>query len=66
MELDKENFDKLIKNTSDLSLNKDSKTVIFVEDPLCPFCAQRYLSQKDLEIIENYNTKVLWIPLEAE
>lgn len=40
-----------------------NKTVILVEDPLCPNCAVSWESENTKQILENYNTKILWLPL---
>jgi protein-disulfide isomerase len=49
-----------------MSLNESSLndgTIILVEDPLCPFCAQEFLSWNHEELIKNYNARVLFLAL---
>lgn len=56
---------ELIRNGSMVASEwKDSdKQVFLVEDPLCPYCAEKFLSGEDEELIDNYNTNVIWLGL---
>jgi len=43
--------------------SENTKKVILVEDPLCPYCAKKFLSTEEGEVISEYNTSILWLPL---
>jgi len=43
---------------------KSDEKLIMVEDPLCPYCAKRFLEWNDQELMNKYDTKVLWLALD--
>lgn len=54
----------VMANSIDTTTGKENdKQVILVEDPLCPYCAKKFLGTEEAEVLNEYNTKILWLPL---